>query len=131
MKYLFWIQSNLFIYPACFKISLFRTCLKEAVIFTFFVPWLILVHIFGPRKDKTCWIKATIVFVFPYLYNATCVLVLYLLDEGLNTIIDDGSMVSQHLKTLVAIQYSILFRNWEAIGISKMNRTHASLRWWI
>ena len=37
------------------KFSLSRACVKEAIAFTLLVLWLILVHMFGFRKDKACY----------------------------------------------------------------------------
>ena len=62
-----------------FKLSLLKPCVK-VVVFTFLVLWLILVHIFIPKKDKAC----CPIFVFRKgISNANiCDVVLYLLYEG-------------------------------------------------
>ena len=64
----------------CVRIPL-RACVKEPVVFTFLVLYLILVHSFSTRKDKTY----CPVFVFRRgICNAICDLVLYKSYQGLN-----------------------------------------------
>ena len=53
-KGLFQIQNYIAYLHNIFDISLFRAFVKETVVFTFLVLRLILVQIFGPRKDKDC-----------------------------------------------------------------------------
>ena len=80
--------------------------MKKAVVFTLLVLWLILVHIFGPRKVKAC----CSVFAFGRdISNAICNQVLYLLYEGLNiSLIYEAIILFQYLKTVVAMQDSTL-----------------------
>ena len=105
-RFFFEIDTKLFTYTVClmFKMSLFRAYVKGAVVFTFLVLWLVLICIFGPRKDKAC----CPVFIFRRgIYNAIWVLVLYLLYEGLNiSLIYDGTIAFQYLGRAVAVQDS-------------------------
>ena len=49
-------NSNQFVYLySLLKTSLFRACVKEAVVFTFLILSLILVNILDPRKYKICY----------------------------------------------------------------------------
>ena len=50
----FVLNSNQLIYlHSLLKTFFFRAYVKEVVAFTFLALWLILVHTFGPRKDKS------------------------------------------------------------------------------
>ena len=87
-------QNNLFsgkqlVYLHSFlKMSLFRACVKETLILTFLVLWIILVYIFIPKKKY----KACCLVFF-------CNLVLYLLYEGLNiALIYDGKNLAPIFK---------------------------------
>ena len=75
--------------------------MKEAVVFTFLVLVLILVHLFGSKRDTAC----CPVLVFRRgISNAICYGVLYLLYEDLNILIYDGKITVQ----LAAMQDSTL-----------------------
>ena len=83
------------------KTSLFSACVKEAVVFTFLVLVLILVHIFGSKRDIAC---CPVLVFCRGVSNAICYGVLYLLYEGLNILIYDGTVTVQ----LAAVQDSTL-----------------------
>ena len=77
--------------------------MNKAAVFTFLVLWLTLVNTFGPKKNKAY----CSVFVFCWdISTAICDLVLYLLFEGLKTLINDGVIPFQYLITVVAMQDS-------------------------
>ena len=79
--------------------------MKEAIVFTLLVLWLILVHIFGPRKDKAYYP----VFAFCRgISNVICFMVLYFLYECLNILIYDGTILFEYLKTVDQNQDDIL-----------------------
>ena len=49
------LNSNQLVYLYSLpKTSHFRPWVKEVGVFAFLVLWLVLFHIFGPRKDKDC-----------------------------------------------------------------------------
>ena len=123
LKGLFRIQNEIVYLHSLFKISLFRAYAKETVVFTFLVLWLILVNIFGPRKDKAC----CSVFVFlRRISKSICDLALYLLHEGLNiSLIYDATILLQYLKRVLAMQDSTLS---EAIRFFKISRTYVKRR---
>ena len=80
---------------------LFRSCLKEAAVFTFLKLWLILFHIFGLRKGKTC--SSTFAF-YKGITNAICDLVLYPLSEGWDmSLISNCTILFQFLKTVAGM----------------------------
>ena len=58
-------SSQLVYLHSLLKTSLFRACVKEAVVFMFLILWLNLVHIFGPRKNKVVALYLFCVGVYP------------------------------------------------------------------
>ena len=127
-------NSNYLVYLyRVLRISLFRACVKEAILFIFLVR-LTLFHIFGPRKDKVCCPVS----------NANWYLVLYLLYDNLNiSSIFDGTIPFQYLKTLLAIQDStrsetgshFVFQRWiinirEQEARSRQKRMHLFCTAW-
>ena len=121
-KSLFRIQNWIVYLRISFKITFIWAGVKEAIVFTLLVLWLIFVYIFCPRKDKA----SCHVFVFRRGYIqchlwSSAILIEWRLKQIIDTWWYNPVQIFRN-SSCDARFYS--FRNWEPIYFAKISGTY-------
>lgn len=108
------------------KFFLFKACVKEAIPFTLLVLWLILVHIFGSRRDKACYqVFSFLLGYIQYYLWFSMIPIVWWLKHISNT---KWYHVVPIFKNSNCNPRFYLFKNWERIYFYKMNYTYVRVR---